>query len=43
MSYFKELGPKGRRYLIMQHFSSPRYIIHDNTRKSDNYFLIKPF
>jgi len=23
----------------MQHFSRPRYIIHDNSHKSDNYFL----
>jgi len=39
MLHIKELGPKDPRYLIMQHFSRPRYIIHDNTHKSDNYFL----
>jgi len=39
MLHIKELGPKGSCYLIMQHFSRPRYIIYDNTHKSDNYFL----
>jgi len=39
MLHFKELRPKVPRYLIMQHFSRPRYIIHDNTHKRDNYFL----
>jgi len=27
MLHIKELGPKGARYLIMRHFSRPRYII----------------
>jgi len=40
MLHIKGLGSKGPRYLIMQHFSCPCYIIHDNTHKSDNYFLI---
>jgi len=39
MLHIKELGPKGLRYLIMQHFFRPRYIIHNNTQKSDKYFL----
>jgi len=39
MLHIKELGPKIPRYLIKQHFSRPRYKIHDNIHKSDNYFL----
>jgi len=36
--YFS-LTSKGPRYLILQHFSRPRYIINHNTHKSNNYFL----
>jgi len=41
MLHIKELEPKGPHYLIMQHFSRPRYIIHHNSHKSDNFFLSK--
>jgi len=34
-----QLGPKGPRYLIVQHFSRLRYIIQHNSHKSNNYFL----
>jgi len=39
MLHITVLLPKGPRYLIMQHFSRPRYNIHDNTHKCGNYFL----
>jgi len=41
MLHIKEIGSKDPRYLIMQHFSRPRYmyIIHHNTYKCDTYFL----
>jgi len=42
VTYTKELGHKDPRYLIMQHISRPRYIIHHNSHKSDNYFLSEP-
>jgi len=40
MLHIKELGPKGPRYLIVQHFSRPRYVMHHNSQKSDKYLLI---
>jgi len=33
MLTIKELGPKDPRYLIMQYFSRPHYIIHDNSHE----------
>jgi len=41
MLHIKEFGPKGPRYLIMQHCSLSCYIIHRNSHKSDNYFYFR--
>jgi len=40
-SFIKDLLPKGPRYWNMEHFSRPRYIIPNNSRKCDKYFLNK--
>jgi len=37
MLHIKELGPKGPRYVFLQHVSRPRYIIHHNLHKNDKY------